>query len=55
MDKTLAAIYAVSGTGKSSGYKADTNKSHVAPEKEQENTAKNYFNKLKNLVDRLRR
>ena len=55
MDKTLAAIHAVSGTGKSPGYGANAHKPRVVPEKEQENTPKNYFNKLKILVDRLRR
>ena len=55
MDKTLAVLYAVTVTRKSSGYSTNTHRPHGAPEKEQENTAKNYFNKLKNLVDRLRR
>ena len=55
MDKTLGAIYAVSGTGKSPGYRSVTHKPQVAPVKKQANTAKTYFNKLKIFVDRLRR
>ena len=55
MDKTLAAIYAVSGNGKSSGYQSKAHKSRVASKKEQANPPKSFFNRLKNLVDRLRR
>lgn len=55
MDKTLAAIYAVSGTGKSPGYQSVAHERQITIVNKQANTKKSYFDKLKKLVDRLRR